>query len=1064
MQSPSFDDHDRTEERSEFKEVLQQQQCNRDQSIQNSAHDEPLDLPDVASSSISEDIDSDFKASSEPKSLTPTDKSPSASFRNMKEMEASVSPNLNSGTNKSSIDNERASPIDIQRKRSSPASEKFRQVFKSSSMYETSGMTQTPKDMDQPGVSPIKKGKSFSSYKSSSKSGTAGSKSLETNHEYLYLKSHSLSGESKDVSRPNSFNSSSNSMKRSASRDYASKSSKSSFSGSAAQKTMSSADTYNKLKSEWLGNHGRRKSVVGSDVPSKREEKVANVSAIKQRSSLVVSKSATGSYASTIRQPVDANSDTPVKTNRLYDDAFVQARRRNMLRDKAEKEEEALRKQRQYRMPASSRKLMSNISRSCDDINICERLHNEASVISKNRDEKSKSWASQKESVITDWSCLECGTFNTIKGINPQSAAKQSGMMFTCTSCQAVCSFESIQESMFKPTNVAMLKGSMENMNMNRSRVYTRGESIHEYLHANTDLETKKLQLLKESWEGEDEVLTFRPIIPESSKQLLRQYKSRNTKESSALSRMSSLSTSKSFNGGSTKDKIVVAESGLESYLNLPPTERLSKAETLCRVAEAENQKPYTLRSSVSSENKDSASVRGGESKELHLSETKLENLFNRLTYEYIEKAAKRDALQKQLSDIDHNTGKKLFHPTIGQPPSTLCTSAPVMPTEKKESIYDKLLRKGAEAKQRALEIRNKVLQKEKENLTKNMCQSLDRSKSILQESSQQCIEEIYKLLLANQMFFQKNDTAKSKDILIRDKNGQLNSDRMKLTAEYLNEVSGKLEKYQDLVLDVRTIDPNLVVSDVQELLSDLRALGLSNASKKQTKPEDRKEKESESNYHVTFSQFKDMIMQCTSKRAGGVGRSYIYVPKPRDTAVKRMIDQDEKECTFKPTIDARSADMAKSMGRGVLSIEDILNEQVQLRESRMKQVKALVDRDEGSKCTFKPYLYPPPKNVTPTYRGQPRMKDSNSSTQNNINSVANERCHADGDDDSVLTASTCSTIKNVQKAGAASQETEILNGVEDCEHSSKSAPDHDHTLRWSRQKDSYYCTSPIKD
>jgi hypothetical protein len=774
-----------------------------------------------------------------------------------------------------------------------------------------------------------------------------------------------------------------------------------------------SAEAFNNMKSKWTGGVSRRKSIVSSNSSvsggANKEpllQQYSSIRGIKQRSTLVVSKAVGGTlYGASVRQPSSGDSDTssqvqssPMK-NRLYDDAFTQAKRREMLRLKADKEEQNRMAENVYRMPKASRKLTNNLTRKDDHLPVSDRLYKEAAEITIKKTRKSEQWAAQKENALTNWSCLQCGTYNDVKVAPLGGNIDQSNSVFTCSSCESTYDLYTIQESMFRPTNVSVMNGTMEDMSHRRSNL---NGNIHEYLHANVYLETKKLQLLKEAWEDEDEVLTFKPVVPESSKQILRQYLINQKRQASFESEKSS-PRQRNLNFDSTDfekgdhSKIVVANSGLESYLTLPTLERLSKAETLCRMTKpGENDQQHHMKRSFS-KCSSSGEVTSSNEKKTQLSESKLDDLFTRLTYEYVDRAAKRDSARNVMDNIDHTTGKKFFQPTIGTTPSTLCSSSPVFSSEKKESIYDKLLRKGSEAKERAKLLKDKVLKKEKADIDKNYSQPLEKSKAILKNSFDQCVLEIFKLLMANQFFFQEGSLLNGKGA---DEATAAPNNDMKMTAEYLNAVSEKLESFEGLSLDVRTIDPTLVLEDVQDLLSDLRELGIKNAEKAQANAESEK-KDDESVYFVSFEQFRTMIQQCTAKRSGGVGRSYIFAPKPRDTAVRQMIDEESKEYTYRPTIDSKSDELARRKGRGEVPIDVILNGEAILREQRMQTTKSMLDLNENKECTFKPKLYAAPSHIIPTYRGQQREEIPTDSL--NLDDSSD-------DEISVMTVSTCST------------------------------------------------------
>ena len=1031
MQSPSLDDHDNSEERTEYDKVAQQQQNQRDSSIQKSLHPEPLDLPTeldnnhfvkVGPSAERSAVNYEYMPEPSPSLL-----SKSASFR-------SHDTSIVSATADVSPEEERQRQLELTGEDQTLCTKSY-DVVRVESGDENSKFPPTMKDLN---ISPIKRhtigglfptvnaefldmenskdfgadtdpqeNKIVESLQPFSKSvpshhgGTSPSPSSEHQSLIFNEKNHASSNNTKESSSIISHTTRDEmghiSTPASTARKAISKTS--SFSNSSTKNKVgdrSGADVYNKLKSEWSGNVGRRKSIVTCKEPSPKQ--LSAIGDIKQRSTLVVSKSIGGTlYGSSVRQPSSGDSDsdsltnTTLNRNRLYEDAMAKSKRLETLRMKAIKEEKDRLAEQAYSLPKSSRKMNSNLKRKDAHLPIGERLHKEAGAISKKKCEKSKLWAEKKESTLKDWSCLQCGTYNYVKIPRLDAPTDQSTTVFVCKSCDTSYDLETLEQSMFHPTNVAAMNGTMGEAATYRRAIG--GESIHDYLHANIELETKKLQLLKESWEDEDEILTFKPIIPESSKQILRRYQKMNksdkytTRKNGTNDENDNQASNIDVRDG--KGKIVVAESGLESYLTLPPTERLSKAETLCRVSSPGSKK---RKNREQDENKSSSPL-----KTRQLSETKMDNLFSRLTYEYIERESKRDLARRNMEKAD-STGRAYFKPTIGAVPATVYNSAPVFASEKKETIYEKLLRKGAEAKERAKLLRAKVLKKEKDAIEKEFCQPLLKSESILKESSDQCIEEIFKLLIANQLFFQKKvlpNGESSKDV------GMTNQ-RIKLTAEYLNDVSEKLDKFEDLLLDVRTIDPNLVVEDVQDLLKDLRALGLRNATKLRDKNnENGNSSDTESCFFISFNQFKSMIKKCTAQRAGGVGKSYIYVPKPRDTTVKELLAEESKECTFHPTITSKSRELAKNRGRGETSIEVILKDEAFLKEQRLQYMTSLIESDRTKDCTFKPTLYRPPKTVIPRYGGESRecFPEKSQSIEG-------------GDDDeiSVITASTCST------------------------------------------------------
>jgi len=1075
MQSPSLDDQDRSQEVSEYEDVMKKQQSNRDSNIQDSIQHEPMDLPASESHKDSQ-LNSSASDTADVSNLTHFDNStiqsegcppeivtPSSLLNlwahvNQKEGNDLVSsqkasrshftnPSEQSYLDDSSyytIENDSAYQFsEAQRPAKTLSLPKPKKDTHDHEQQHPQDMVESSSELrDLSHISPIKRG-------SGSSTGvfTAPPKSERTTSPVPRPAStRSLTSSSHDSKKYNNVQHTTDGGVRKATPQKSSapstpnlhsggKSAGTSGSNTSSTPQKVSAEAFNNLKSQWAGGgNGRRKSVVAQTSGASKKEPLqqqqfSNIRDIKHRSTLVVSKAVGGTlYGASVRQPSSSDSETssqvpssPMK-NRLYEDAFTQSKRREMLRAKAEKDERIHRQENEYRMPKNSRKITKNITRKDAHLSVSERLHEEAAVIAKKKVDRSEQWATHKENALTNWSCLQCGTYNDVKVLPLGSNVDPSKSIYTCTSCNSTYDLFTLQESMFRPTNVSMMNGTMQNVGCHR-----RNDNIHEYLHANTYLETKKLQLLREAWEDEDEVLTFKPIIPNSSKQILRQYlinQKRQAASAAALELENVPAGQRTLEFNSTdfdknlggKSKIVVAESGLESYLTLPILERLSKAETLCRVTNPgeRNESPRQTKRNMSKSKSGGTEEKGGrEKKPAQLSETKLNDLFSRLTYEYIDKAAKRDVARKEMYKMDQSTGKQYFQPTIGHAPaaSTVCNEAPVFASDKKETIYDKLLRKGAEAKERAKLLKDKVLKKEKNDIDKNYSQPLTKSKTILKESFEQCVSEIFKLLIANQLFFQKNAVP---TVEKEDNSSTIPTRDLKITAEYINEVSEKLTSFEGVLLDVRTIDPTLVLEDVQHLLTDLRDLGISNALKKSRRNETNTDNKTPSTtvddapFFISFEQFQEMIRQCTAKRAGGVGRSYIITPKPRDTAVKQMMMEESKECTFRPTIDSKSDELAKRKGRGESSIATILSDEALMTEQRKQSTKLLVDYNNNKECTFKPKLYAAPSHVVPTYRGQQRKEVTTNTQIPAEDEVAD--IEVDEDEISVMTVSTCST------------------------------------------------------
>lgn len=413
----------------------------------------------------------------------------------------------------------------------------------------------------------------------------------------------------------------------------------------------------------------------------------------------------------------------------------------------------------------------------------------------------------------------------------------------------AVCGASNNIAPSHKPVNVAL--ESDDTLLQHRHR-----GDIFEFLYQNDDINRKKIAFLTENWSQLDKQHSFQPHIPESSREILKRK--------------------------ATDDASSAAPS---------VNDRLYASDILCRSMSTDIKRP-------------TSPVK---------SKKEVDDMVQRLTYEYKDKEQKIKALEKKL--LFEETGKQMFQPVIGPAPA----GAPK--TSKSEEIHEKLLRKGKELQTRTEQLRQGQLKKEKEQWQPDQGY-LVRANAILKASTNQKIEEMYKILLASQ----KN--------------------KQNLDASTLTQSAHSLSNWREGKLDVAKVEPELMIESIQEILKEFKKSYLA------SHPD---------STEILFVEFEKEMWRILD-----AGKKFIHLSKPPAPVVQR----DEKEYTFRPNIDPMSELLARRSGRGGRNIVEVLQAEGSRIQSKLSEVqKRLVD-EESEECTFRPKLYKAPKHVKPVYRG----------------------------------------------------------------------------------------------
>lgn len=351
------------------------------------------------------------------------------------------------------------------------------------------------------------------------------------------------------------------------------------------------------------------------------------------------------------------------------------------------------------------------------------------------------------------------------------------------------------------------------------------------------------------------------------------------------------------------------------------------------------------------------------------------DKFIDRLTYEYEIKAKRQEELKKLFLETDIKTGKPLFKPTI--PGSSLThvlhlseeesawTDATTNGAEaRKEKIHEKLLRRGEEHRERMQILQEHFLAKEKEEMEAQSRHALPESTRILQESSENSIGEIFKVLLTCQMHNEAKNSPETSDALKRAKG---------LDPEVLLKISMELSNWREGVLNIAEADPELMIESVQSLLTEVIELS--------------KSKNCNSKYPNVYRQydkpvlldlelFSEHIWSCIKKREGG-GKSYLFLPR-REVSPKK----EEKPPPFRPEIDEKSRKMVLSSRNNAVPVEDILLNRYEESQLRFEDIKRDIDKERYAECTFQPHFYKPGNGIKPRPKYQSSVQEISSKIQ----------------------------------------------------------------------------------
>lgn len=189
--------------------------------------------------------------------------------------------------------------------------------------------------------------------------------------------------------------------------------------------------------------------------------------------------------------------------------------------------------------------------------------------------------------------------------------------------------------------------------------------------------------------------------------------------------------------------------------------------------------------------------------------------------------------------------------------------------------------------------------------------------------------------------------------------------DRLAVEAD---EVNGRSVDLSRMVLDIMIPEVRELLvaarnAHIQSLQSQLSDLSTSLERSRVMSPQ---------NMIVGYDRFSALVKSSMQKRQ--LGKSYVYAPKKKPEVTHQMKLEEEACLTFRPDLSLMPSDILNGRALGLSYLTEHLYGQAQVIKAKheAKREQAIANEEKG--CTFKPFLYKPPKGVNPSYRGSGGM------------------------------------------------------------------------------------------
>ena len=270
------------------------------------------------------------------------------------------------------------------------------------------------------------------------------------------------------------------------------------------------------------------------------------------------------------------------------------------------------------------------------------------------------------------------------------------------------------------------------------------------------------------------------------------------------------------------------------------------------------------------------------------------------------------------------DTGKPLFRPVIPSLDAcdssllndSICSAETVSSRRRfnNDDVFTDILRRDDLLKQKRNLSQAKAIEDEMKNISANRVKALETSNSILKDSREKQIEELYRMLIVSTTF-----TASTNSMEGEAQEGNSN-----------HILSDDVEDFKSRVLDFGLVHTDAMVPEVSALLRDMRREyeELCRLNRTETFQDTDEEEIHQESPLVTFDEFRKLALRAIKHR-NGTGKAYICAPKKKPEVAMQMVIKNLKEETFRPTIDKNSLQLAQRPVTSKLksvAIEDILH------------------------------------------------------------------------------------------------------------------------------------------
>ena len=270
------------------------------------------------------------------------------------------------------------------------------------------------------------------------------------------------------------------------------------------------------------------------------------------------------------------------------------------------------------------------------------------------------------------------------------------------------------------------------------------------------------------------------------------------------------------------------------------------------------------------------------------------------------------------------DTGKPLFRPVIPSLDAcdssllndSICSAETVSSRRRfnNDDVFTDILRRDDLLKQKRNLSQAKAIEDEMKDMSANRVKALETSNSILKDSREKQIEELYRMLIVSTTFTASTNS-------MEDEAQEGNSNHI---------FSDDVEDFKSRVLDFGLVHTDAMVPEVSALLRDMRREyeELCRLNRTETFQDTDEEEIHQESPLVTFDEFRKLALRAIKHR-NGTGKAYICAPKKKPEVAMQMVIKNLKEETFRPTIDKNSLQLAQRPVTSKLksvAIEDILH------------------------------------------------------------------------------------------------------------------------------------------